>query len=399
MADASSPEISIDRFGNAIAVWQQSDGSRFNIWSSRYLAGVGWGAATLIENNDAGYAGPPHIAADASGNALAVWHQSDGIRLNIWAARYDVSSGWGTPELIETTDPGARSPRVAMSANGDALVVWEQWDGMSAFNIVANRYTAGVGWGAPSVINTEVGDALNARLATGANGTTIVVWEQFAGVQPSIWARQHHPTSGWGDPRYTPTADIGFGLLPQVAVDANGNAIVVWQESDGMRYNIWAGRYTDAAGWGDVQLIESDNAGDAVSPKVAMGGDGRAIAVWEQFDGVRSNVWGSRSDPVSGWDPAGLLEDDNVGGATRPEIAVDSYGTGFAVWQQFDGTNARVRRSQYSPLSGWEAPSFVQPAGTNGDSQRVVVNGNGDAAIVWNEYGVRYSVWGSVLER
>ena len=44
-----------------------------------------WGMATLIETDNAGGATRPQIAVDASGNALAVWQQSDGTRFNIWA--------------------------------------------------------------------------------------------------------------------------------------------------------------------------------------------------------------------------------------------------------------------------------------------------------------------------
>ncbi len=46
-----------------------------------------FGTAALIET-DAGNASNPQIAFDANGNALAVWEQSDGTRSNIWANRY-----------------------------------------------------------------------------------------------------------------------------------------------------------------------------------------------------------------------------------------------------------------------------------------------------------------------
>ena len=85
----SSQQIAIDGSGNALAVWQLSDGTRYNIWANRYTAGNGWGAAKLIETNNAGHARYPQVAIDGSGNALAVWQQSDGTRINIWANRYE----------------------------------------------------------------------------------------------------------------------------------------------------------------------------------------------------------------------------------------------------------------------------------------------------------------------
>ena len=48
-----------------------------------------WGTAALIESDNAGNALTPQITFGASGNALAVWYQSDGTRYNIWANRFE----------------------------------------------------------------------------------------------------------------------------------------------------------------------------------------------------------------------------------------------------------------------------------------------------------------------
>ncbi len=65
-----------------------------------------WGTDELIETNNAGSAYTPKTAMDAAGNAMAVWVQHDGTRYNVWANRYDVALGkWDEAELIET-NPG-----------------------------------------------------------------------------------------------------------------------------------------------------------------------------------------------------------------------------------------------------------------------------------------------------
>ena len=48
-----------------------------------------WSTSELIETDDAGDARDPQIAFDASGNALAVWEQNDRTRFNIRANRYE----------------------------------------------------------------------------------------------------------------------------------------------------------------------------------------------------------------------------------------------------------------------------------------------------------------------
>ena len=130
----------MDSSGNAIAVWHQSDGTRYNIWANRYVPGTGWGTAALIETDDSGDANNPQVAMDADGNAIAVWVQDDGTRSNIWANRYVPGTGWGTAALIETDDSWVwDNPQVAVDAGGNAIAVWEQWDG-TRFNIWANRF-------------------------------------------------------------------------------------------------------------------------------------------------------------------------------------------------------------------------------------------------------------------
>ena len=84
----------------------------------------------MIETNDVGNAGLPQIALDASGNALAVWRQSDGTRDSIWSNRFVAGTGWGTAALIETDDVGdAFNAQIGFDANGNALAVLQQSDG------------------------------------------------------------------------------------------------------------------------------------------------------------------------------------------------------------------------------------------------------------------------------
>ena len=68
----------------------------------------------------------------------------------------------------------------------------------------------------------------------------------------------------------------GSFIDPSIAVDTAGNALAVWQQSDGTRDNIWANRYTPGGGWGTAELIETNNAGDAVNPQIAIDTAGNA---------------------------------------------------------------------------------------------------------------------------
>jgi hypothetical protein len=347
--DADYPQVAINASGNAIAVWSQFDGTRTNIWSNRYTAGTGWGTAALIETDDAGDANEPQVAMDADGNALAVWYQSDGTRWNIWSNRYTAGSGWGTAALIETGDAGdAYEPQVAMDAAGNALAVWYQSDGIR-YNIYSNRYTASTGlWGTAALIETDnVGDAYSPEVAMDAAGNALAVWYQSDGTRYNIYSNRYTASTGlWGTAALIETGDAGDAYYPQVAIDAAGNAVAVWHQSDGTRANIWSNRYTAGSGWGTAALIETD-VGHAQYPQVAMDAAGNAVAVWHQSDGTRDNIWSNRYIAGSGWGTAALIETDDAGGADSPQVAINAAGNAVAVWRQSDGTRWNIWSNLY----------------------------------------------------
>lgn len=146
----------------------------------------------------------------------------------------------------------------------------------------------------------------------------------------------------WGTAELIETENLGSIWDPKIVIDTNGNALAVWEQSDGTRYNIWANRYTAGTGWGTAALIETDNTGEAIFPKFAFDTSGNALVVWQQFDGTRYNIWSNRYTIGTGWGAAALIEADNAGHAWYPQIVFDINGNALAVWSQFDGTYYNV---------------------------------------------------------
>jgi hypothetical protein len=397
---AYASQIAIDAGGNALAVWYQHDGTRYNIWANRYTAGTGWGAATLIETDDAGGAQLPQIAIDADGNALAVWAQHDGTRNNIWANRYTTGAGWGTASLIETDNSGsAFSPQIAIDASGNALAVWGQDDGTEN-SIFANRYTASNNaWGSAVVIETdnEIGHSANdPQIALDASGNAIAVWQQSDGTRTNVWANRYSVGTGWGTGTLIETDDAGNAYSPQIAMDANGNALAVWSQFDGAHNNIVANRYVHGTGWGTASPIETSAALNAGTPRIAFDLQGNALAVWVQ-DGATAfyDVWANRYTPGSGWGTAALIETDDAGSGGSPEVAFDVSGNALAVWMQSDGTRFNIVANRYTAGSGWGTANLIETddAGSANEPQ-IAIDANGNALAVWYQSdGVRSNIW------
>jgi hypothetical protein len=346
--NTGKPQIAMDASGNALAVWEQRGAVANTIRANHYNTGTGWGADEWIGNNPFGDAYAPQIAMNASGSAQAVWQQSDGTRDNIWSNRYSPGTGWGTAALIESNNTGfAIDPQVALDSSGNALAVWALFDG-ARDNVWANRYSPGAGWGTPELIETgSAGDAGSAQVAFDASGNALAVWRQSDGMRNNIWANRYSPSTGWGAAEVIETDNAGSGGNPQVAFDASGNALVVWQQSDGARTNVWSNRYSPGTGWGAAELIETNNTGDAIDPQLALESSGDAMVVWSQDDGTRFNAWANRFTVSAGWGTPELIESSGTGDAVHPQVAMDGSGRALAVWEQASGTVYSIWANRY----------------------------------------------------
>lgn len=370
-------------------------------WSFTTLD-AGWGTPELIARQDLGFAARPQVAVDGEGNAHSVWEQFDGTRTGIWANRFTRIEGWGTAELIEVDDTtDAVQPQLAVGPNGVAHAVWAQSGGGS--NIFANRYMPGQGWGTAELIQTgEVTQALGPQVAVDPDGNAIAVWLQsFESTGSVVWANRYTPSSGWGDAELIDSAAPGLrGLVVDVAMDANGNAVTVWTRGEPVRgENIWANRYTPSEGWGTAELIETEGLGNTRGPQVATDPDGNAHAVWQQFDGTAQNIWTNRYTPGEGWGSAELLETD-MGAASRPAVTVDPTGVAHAVWSQSDDTLNNIWANRYTPGEGWGTPGLIETPIEDPEeegsatSPRVSVDPNGNAFAVWEqETPIGLNIW------
>jgi dipeptidyl aminopeptidase/acylaminoacyl peptidase len=271
-------------------VWIQNDGSHTNIYANRYTPGDNWGTATLIETGT-GNAYTPQVAFDSDGNAMAVWKQNDGSADSIYANRYTPGGNWGTATLIETGTGNAYKPQIAIDPDGNAIAVWIQNDG-SHNSIYANRYIPGGNWGTETQIETGTGTAHDPQIAIDTDGNAMVVWYQYDGSYQSIYANRYTPAANWGTATLIETGTRD-AYVPQIAIDPNGNAMAVWVQNDGSFYSIYANRYAPSGNWGTATLIETgtENVG---SPQIAIDPNGNAMAVWEQDDGSAYSIYANR---------------------------------------------------------------------------------------------------------
>ncbi|MBI3465631.1 MAG: choice-of-anchor D domain-containing protein, partial [Planctomycetes bacterium] len=167
--DQWGPSAAMDADGGFLIAWTSigQDGSQSGVYAQRYnAAGVPQGDEFRVNTFTSGTQQQPSVAMDAEGNAIIAWHSTQGgSDLGIYAQAYDAS---GAPDggevLVNNTSLNQYAPHVAMNAQGSGLMVWHsnrqpagQFTAEGNPAIHARRYFLDSGSIAPEVQVTQNG--------------------------------------------------------------------------------------------------------------------------------------------------------------------------------------------------------------------------------------------------
>jgi len=206
--DGFEPEIAVAPDGTVIAIWTRSDGSVFRIQSSSRTPTGSWNTPVTISDVGESASGPS-LAVDPSGNALAVWTQSDGTNLRIHAAYRPSGGSFGADTTVSAALQDASAPDVSMDNSGNALVAWQRSDG-AQLRVQASIRSPGPGgaFGAISTLSASGQDGFEPQVAAGpavdANG--VVVWTRSDGTNLRVQSSRRKDVTGFPRPKgATPT--------------------------------------------------------------------------------------------------------------------------------------------------------------------------------------------------
>ena len=385
--DAVDPQVAVDDSGNAVAVWRRFDGSNTVIQSSRLTAGgVGW--STPVDLSVAGEdADLQQVSMDGSGNAVAVWQRFDGSNTVIQSSRLAAGGvNWSTPENLSLPGQYAYNPHVAVDGSGNAVAIWQRYDGDHYVIQSSGSSDSGMSWSTPETLSASDQSADNPRVAIIDSGIAVAVWWQAAELGNQIVQSSRSTDGGitWLSPVGLSASDQ-HAIEPQVGLDASGNAVVVWRRSNGSNNIVQSSRSADGGVSWSTPVNLSASGQDADHPQVAVDGSGNAVAVWHRENGSNTIVQSSRSADVGvSWTtPVNL----SVSGrsALYPQVAVYGSGNAVAVWYRFDGRNNIVQSSGSSDGgASWSTPVNLSASGQFAENPQVAVGGSGNAVAVWH---------------
>ena len=380
--NAEHPQVALDAAGDAVAVWQRWVDERLVIQTATRLAGTSWRADQNL--SEAGVdAHGPQIAVNPAGDAVAVWYQAVGDSYYvIEAAVRPVGGTWGAPQDLSAPGATADLPQVAIDRAGDAIAVWRRFS--PAPYVQAAVRPAGGTWSAPQDLTAPGGDAEGAEVAFDSAGNAIAVWVRFNGANFIVQAAARPAGGGWSLPQDL-SATGGDSANPQIALDSAGNAVAVWERSEGANVKIQTAVRPAGGAWSAPQDLSAPGE-DAREPEVAFDGWGNAMAIWSRSNGAHYVIQAAERPFGGGW---GAAEDLSAAGhsADVPQLALDPLGDAIAVWRRSDDGSNGIAQAALRPAGGtWGAIRDLSGSGEAAFDPDVAVDPAGNGLAVWMRF-------------
>ncbi|MDH3911691.1 MAG: VCBS repeat-containing protein [Rhodospirillales bacterium] len=375
--DQRAPAVAMDVDGNFVVAWvSYSPGdSEADVFARRYnAAGVPQEAEefqvnTVITTFDQTL---PAVAMDADGNFVVTWVYIRAFddSLGIFARRYNAAGAAQEPEIwVNSIGNEQRFSSVAMDADGDFVVAWESRPPNADYDILARRFDAAGEAQGPGEFRVNSYAAGNQRfpvIAIDADGDFVVTWQSYGqdGNGYGVFAQRYNAAGvPQKDELPVNSNTAGDQWVPSVAMDADGDLVVVWSSFDlgGDGVGVLAQRYQ-----GDGP-VPSDFTVDGRSDILWRHADTGNAILW-QMNGFAKETSASIGAPGTDWEVAGIAD---FNADTKADILWRNTATGGTVIWQMDGFTK-------SAAAGIGAPPLVWQVDGTGD-----FDGDDHADILW----------------
>lgn len=270
---------------------------------------------------------------------------------------------WRDAERLDLGDVGsARNARLAMNRQGAGMVVWEQVDGSTVQEVHARTVSINNGHGHGVTTSLGTGIAALPDVAVNEQGRALVVWVQGASPLNQIWAQSYDPDTGWGTAELMSRPQDTLVAHPRAAINEAGEMAVVWMQTVDVTYQVHARRFSPTQGWSSAVRLDSAPC-DARTPQVSLSAEGRLLSVWHQSDANgRDDLWANHINP-DGTSLTAVQIDQSDGYSNQPVLARLGDGSTLAVWRQ---TNEVLQQliglNHFLPDSGWATTTSASGA-------------------------------------
>jgi hypothetical protein len=384
--------VAIDPNGNFIITWFSQQTGPYDhpdIFAMRYDSsgneltpppaeqGNGIGNEFEVNTNEPNQKSYPDVAMDSDGNFIITWHSwQDGSGSGIYAQRYESNGNklGGEFQVNTYTTENQTNPSIDMDLTGNFIITWDSYlqdgDGLSVYAQMFDSNGNKVG-GEFQVNTYTTGHQERPSVAMDSNGNFVITWHDYPRYIPSVETigqdgdsygifAQLYDSSGTpvGGEFQVNTYTTGAQFIPDVAMDSNGNFVIIWAgEGSSDPDGVYAQRY-DNTGTpiGNQFIVNTNTTGNQTTDwgrHVAMDANGNFVITWAQAygldgdgAGVYAQMFDSNGNKVGGEFQVNTHTTNHQSGSS---VAMNANGNFVITWNSNlqDGSASGVYAQRY----------------------------------------------------
>ena len=387
-ASADSPRVVVEGRGNATAAWTVRTASGSGGAEAQQRAGGRWGTPRPLP-------GPPlALAVNTRGDQALAWAEQSPDRPTRLAISYRPAGGRCQPRtVVSAKGDSVFYPAVALDGRGGVLAVWAVYLGSGAYRIEAAARAPRGSWGRRRIVSTSTRAPV---LAVNQGGDAVVVWLQSCasvasaapcaggGPESAVVRVSTRSARGVWSPARTLYALGVDASAPQVAVNASGTTIVLW-ETFAQRQGASPARgleFAIGSATGRFGRPRPLFTGFPDGPAdLAVAPTGEAVAVWVSFDQIYAAARRPRGT---------FAAPTVIGSGFGPRVGLDARGNALAVWTRSSDLKLFLHAVRRAAGGMFDTGVDLAPAGMDCTRHRgcnpeldVAVGANGNAVAIW----------------
>jgi hypothetical protein len=235
-------------------------------------------------------------------------------------------------------------------------------------------------------------------VAADADGRFVVAWQSLGqdGSNEGVWARRFDSTATPFAGEFQVNAHTtGAQRAADVASDANGNTIIVWEDlsgQDGSGFGVYARRYDSTGAPGPEFRVNSHTTQSQSEPSVASGAGGNVVVAWTDNRNpdldVFAKVYDNAGNPLG---PDFPVNSFTTGNQRKPSVAMDATGNFVVVWMSVgqDGSGSGIFGQRFDAAGALRGSEFRVNSYTTNNQQypSVALEVSGRFVVAWSSYG------------
>jgi hypothetical protein len=289
------------------------------------------------------------------------------------------SNQWSNSELIAQSNQA----KTVLNNDGKAITVWWKYNNTNSHYEIQMSQFDGNAWSQPQLISGSSASVYNPSVAMDNNGNAIIIWEDWGSVSTSGGIMfMEYRNGSWSSPRLASNMSFPAITHGSVAMNDNGNAIIVWSDNSVNKIE-----YVNGV-WSQPVIVSNDFY--AKYPDVRLNQNGEGLITWtHSTSSYGQNSLYSTELRQGSWSIPHIISVQGVD-PNMYQVAFDDMGNAIVVWQQLEGSSYRIYRNEYSNHT-WSGPIAMTPQGVSAFYAKVSMDNIGNAIIVWQQ--VVNSIW------